>query len=61
MAEPICPNNVTVRHHNSATYEGKSPMNLGPKIRNKPETSYNKLKEYIALWNNMQMQLLQIM
>ena len=32
MPEPICPDNVTVRHHNLATYGGKSPMNLGPKI-----------------------------
>ena len=48
-------NNIVVKSHNSATYENKSLMALGPKIWNalpekiKSETSYKKFKEYIDL------------
>ena len=52
----VCPNNIVVKSHNSATYGDKSLMTLGPKIWNalpeniKSETSYKKFKEYIDLW-----------
>ena len=51
----VCPNNLVVTSHNSATYGDKSLMTLGPKIWNvlpekiKSETSYKMLKEYIDI------------
>ena len=52
----VCPNNIVVKSHNSATYGDKSLMTLDPKIWNalpekiESETSYNELKEYTDLW-----------
>ena len=52
----VCPNNIVVKSHNSATYGDKSLVTLRPKIWNalpekiKSETSYKKLKKYIDLW-----------
>ena len=52
----VCPSNIVVKSHNSAPYEDKSLMRLGPKIWNalaekiQSKTSYKKFKGYIDLW-----------
>ena len=53
---PKRPRNITVRHHNTATYGDKSLTPLGPKIWNKLSTNIKALtsitmfKEYISTW-----------
>ena len=53
----VCPNNIVVKSNNSAPYEDKSLMRLGPKIWNalaekiQSKTSYKKFKKYIDLWS----------
>ena len=50
------PNNIAVKHHNTAKYGDKSLNTLGPKIWNslpeniKAESSYKHFKEYIETW-----------
>ena len=52
----IRPNDIIVRHHNTASYHDKSLITLGPKIWNKLPTniksltSLAKFKEFIRTW-----------
>ena len=51
----VCPKNIVVKSHNSATYGDTNLMKLGPKIWNAlPEKinseTHKKFKEYIYLW-----------
>ena len=53
----VCPHDLLVRSHNTATYRDKSLKILGPKIWNalpteiKHETSPSKFMEYVNLWS----------